>query len=164
MKKLFAYILLLIFLFNSMGYYVVYEFNKMLVKREVRAIIRNNPGKFIVIRVEDAAHHPDFTWLEKDEFVFENRMYDVVSEKRQGNVSVFTCIHDNKEERLVSGLKKVSGNKLATILISHIIDNALTVDRYRLDNNVPSPHNYLPYKEPDGNYIQPGFFRPPRVS
>jgi|WetSurMetagenome_2_1015567.scaffolds.fasta_scaffold26078_3 hypothetical protein len=164
MKKLFAYILLLLFLFNSMGYYVVYEFNKMLVKRETRAIIRSNSGKLIVIRVEDAEHHPGFARIDKDEFIYENRMYDVVSEKKEGDVTIFTCIHDNKEERLVSGLKKVSGNKLATILISHIIDNALTVDRCRLDTEVPSPHFFLPYEEPYGNYIQPGFFRPPRVS
>jgi hypothetical protein len=164
MKKLFAYILLVLFLFNSMGYYVVYEFNKMLVKRETRAIIRNNSGKLVVIRVEDAAHHPGFSRIDKDEFIYENRMYDVVSEKREGNVTIFTCIHDNKEERLVSGLKKVSGNKLATILISHIIDNAITVDRHRMDAHVPSPHIFLPYEAPGGNYIHPGFFRPPRVS
>jgi hypothetical protein len=164
MKKLFAYFLLFLFLFNSMGYYVVYEFNKMLVKREVRADVRNNRERWIVLQVTDPLHHPGFKRIDRHEFIFQNRMYDIVKEEKRGLVTVFTCIHDNKEEKLVSGLKKVSGNKLATILISHIIDIAITVDRQFVASSMPSSYSYLPYKASGSAYVHPGYFRPPKIS
>ena len=164
MKKLFAYLLLFLFLFNSMGYYVVYEFNKMLVKREVWASIRDNREKLIVLQIPDPSHHPDFKRIDRKEFIFQNRLYDIVKEEKRGNVSVFTCIHDNREEKLVSGMKKVAGNRLATILISHIIDYAITVDRQPLNVSLPSSYSFLPYKAPGGASVHPGYFRPPKVS
>lgn len=164
MKKLLPYLLLSLFLFNSMGYYVVYEFNRHIVRREARAMARNNPEKFIVLRIFDAAHHPDFKRLDKKEFRYKNMMYDIVSEETTGLLSTFICYPDSKEEKLISGFKKISGNKLASVLVSHIIDIAVTIEKQSPVNIVPADFSFLPYKESSGESFLNGYFRPPRIS
>ncbi|MEI6456384.1 MAG: hypothetical protein WCO93_08850 [bacterium] len=127
MKKVAALILLLIFLFNSMGYYFLFEVNRALVKREMTAYMKRTGIKLSILKISNPVHNPDFKRIDKREFLYQGRMYDILKEVKQGAVTVFYCIHDEKEQNLIAGFKRVSHSKLSQTLSDHVVKIALPV-------------------------------------
>lgn len=95
-----------------MGYYILFEVNRYLVRDEMQAVIRNHPGKLVVLKLEDVSHNKDFQRIHKKEFRYRGEMYDVLREVTTGTTTLFICLHDVKETRLFAGLKKVHQDKL----------------------------------------------------
>lgn len=105
-RKLVALLLLLLFVFNSMGYYFLYEMNKVQVYRSFRAYKSSSPRNTItLVQLVD----PNFS-LElvkaKKEIKLGNQMYDILKVEKRGNQLLFYCVRDNKEERLLYAMGK----------------------------------------------------------
>jgi non-homologous end joining protein Ku len=45
-----------------------------------------------------------FRFVEENEFIYNNKLYDIVKKKSEGNNTIFYCINDKNEENLFSGL------------------------------------------------------------
>jgi len=114
-------------MFNSMGYYFLFELNKLLVKKEMKAFIRQNPRKVTVLKIPDAETNPDLYRVEKREIIFKGNLYDVIREVRKGRITTFYCIFDFKEQNLIAGFKKVFHNKFSQTLLDHLIKIALPI-------------------------------------
>jgi hypothetical protein len=127
LKKAAASFLLFIFLFNSMGYYFLFEVNRALVKREMTAQMQRSGVKLSILRISDPVRNPDFKRLDKREFLYQGKMYDILKEVKKGAVSIFYCIHDEKEQKLLAGFKKVCHSKLSHFLSEHVVKTALPV-------------------------------------
>jgi len=159
-KKIVAAFILLVFLFNSMGYYFLFEVNKALVKREMAGRMKRSEFSLSVLTIENPGTNPEFRRIEKKEFIYRGKMYDVIREVRKGSCSVFYCIHDEKEQNLLAGFKKVSHSKLSQFLADHLIKNALPVSekmaalpmegriRYPLLKNNTCSTDQLPFTPP----------------
>jgi hypothetical protein len=132
-----AYFFLVIFLYNSMGNYLVFELNKFRVRQAVQAMIRNRKetGQCQVFKVFQPERNPDFQRIEAREFRFRGRLYDIIRETRRENVTTFYCIQDKKEELLITGFKEVQNRKSTQSLLHHLITQALPVDL----KNKPEP-------------------------
>jgi hypothetical protein len=103
MKKATVIFLLFIFLFNTMGYFIVFRVSqlhvKAAVKRDIENGILNKSVTRVIIKNTELA---SLNWLEKDEFEYKNERYDVMDRDVEGNTTVFYCVHDKKETHLFS--------------------------------------------------------------
>jgi hypothetical protein len=138
MKKVLAGLILIVFMFNMMGYYFVFSYNQYLVRREMKSRIK--AGYFaessVVLKIINPASNPDFIRIDKGEFRYKGKLYDIISEKTTGNVTVFLCINDKNEEALLAGFhhsfdiasaqNDPAKAKHARALIYHVIKIALT--------------------------------------
>ena len=125
LKKAVALALLFFILFNSMGYYILFELDKMIVRKEMNALTLRTTTKLVCLKIEDAEHNPSFHRRGDKEIEFDGRLYDVVREINKGKAKLIFCIRDTKEEQLYSGLKRINHNKQRTNLWDHMVQLAL---------------------------------------
>jgi hypothetical protein len=109
MKKCFSFLLLSIFLFNTMGYYFVFKVNQSIIRREVRGIINSGSHKemCVLVKIDHPESNPDFKLLDHHEFTYHGRLYDIVSKSVKGNTTWFYCFNDKQEEQLIAGFEKL---------------------------------------------------------
>jgi hypothetical protein len=160
LKKVAPIFILIIFLFNSMGYYFLFEVNRAMVKREMSARLKRDGVKLTILSIADPSKDQNFKRIESREILYHGKMYDVLKEVRREGVTLFYCIHDEKEQNLLAGFKKVSHSKLSQFLADHLIKNALPVSgkicapamegliRYPLLKNKTCSINHLPATPP----------------
>jgi hypothetical protein len=129
-RRGFAYFFLVIFLYNSMGNYLVFELNKFRVKQEVQAMIRNRKliSQCQVFKVFQPENNPDLQRIERREIRFKGRLYDIIRETKEANVTTFYCIQDKMEELLIAGFKEAQNRKTTLALLHHLITQALPVE------------------------------------
>jgi hypothetical protein len=120
LRKTLVYAILIIFLFNSMGYYFCFELDKYLIKKEMRLAIHQKPVHYFVFKINNADHDHELRRLSKHEIEYKNQLYDVVREITKGQARVFICVHDSKEEALNSGLKMAQGRKLQVAFLDNL--------------------------------------------
>jgi len=136
-KRLLASGLILLFLFNIFGYYFIYQYNRFLIRLEVKARIRsgtmNEQAEILVLSNPLPSH--DFRWINRKEFRYRGRLYDVISIKRNGDSTLIHCINDKNEESLIARYSTFLGTrswddlagraKNARIMLDHLIKHAL---------------------------------------
>jgi hypothetical protein len=116
-----------------MGYYILFELNKQIVRKEMQSVILQKSEKLITLTIADAAHDPDFQRIHKKEFRYKGSMYDIVCEIKSGSKTVFICVHDAKESKLFAGLKRVNQNKHHFALWDHL--NLVFFSEHSIDLN-----------------------------
>lgn len=120
-------------LFNAAGYYIVYEFNRYLIKREFTSMLEHGYfdqalSKFSVF---NPSGNPNFRRVDEHEIVYNGNLYDIVKEVPKGKVVTFYCIHDNKEESLIAGMNNMHHKKKALDLLQYLVTIALPVTSER---------------------------------
>ena len=137
MKRVFAALILVVFLFNIMGYYFVFSYNHFMVRSEMKNLIKAGYFKdsFIVLKVDNPLLNKDFRRVGPGEFIFRDQLYDIIKEEKEGNSIIFLCINDKNEEDLLSGFHRyfevsfIKDNpvkaKHAQALLYHVIKLAL---------------------------------------
>jgi hypothetical protein len=160
MKRVFAVLVTILFLFNIMGYYFVFSYNQYLVRNEMKRLIRAGcfEDSFIVLKIVNPSSNSDFKRIDKGEFLYKNKLYDIVSEIKTGNLIIFRCINDKNEEKLLTGFHHyfefacMQNNPVkarhARAMLYHVITLALP-------ENHLSP---LPVIPTDISYISPIYF------
>jgi hypothetical protein len=140
----------LLFLFNTMGYYFVFSYSRHLFRSEMRQCIK--AGYFerscVVLKIKDPSRCRDFERIGKDEFRYRNSLYDIVSEYRSGDTTVFICINDKKEEQLLAGFHQFIENATFQndpVKASHAIAMNLHLIRIAL---ITATYNPLPPQNP----------------
>ena len=104
-----------------MGYYLLFEFDMYLVKKEMNRLSQKATVDIIILKITDVNNNPEFSRTDKHEIEYKGMLYDVVREIRHGSASVFICLHDAKEEGLFAGLKNAHFHKLHLALWDHVI-------------------------------------------
>jgi len=110
-----------------MGYYFLFEVNKLLVKKEMKAMIRKNTPKVTILHVIDPETNHDLYRVDKREIIFKGNLYDIIKESKNGRTTTFYCIFDYKEQNLIAGFKRICHNKFNQTLLDHLIKIALPV-------------------------------------
>jgi hypothetical protein len=125
LKKQLAYILLFIFLFNSVGYYFIFELYKYHVKKEMHVRTARVSTELTILKITDADHDPGFQRVEKKEIRYKGFLYDVIKEVQSGGTTIYYCIHDKKEEKLLATMNTVNKSKFLLSLWQHLIKIAI---------------------------------------
>ncbi|HEV7230487.1 MAG TPA: hypothetical protein VGO45_04100 [Bacteroidia bacterium] len=102
-KTLFSVFFLVIFTFNVIIYYSLFEFSEIQAKAEMSETIAGLPslsetGKFILplSRLQEVSHHE--IWLE-------GSLYDIVRTEVKGDSVIVYVLNDKKEQTLVERMK-----------------------------------------------------------
>ena len=111
MKKAVAAFLLVLFIFNSAGYYCLYELNRFQVKKAVHSSNTTHPYSLTVLKIRDADRDPSFQRLDKLEIRFNGNMYDIIKEVKTEKFTIFYCLRDTKEEDLLAVMKTNNSEK-----------------------------------------------------
>ncbi len=117
MKRIALYLLLPVLLFNSAGYYLMFEWRREQIREEMSTALLNRVGKQVVLTIPDNASPGDFRRIHSREFFYKGSLYDIISESRAGNATVFICVHDKKESRLLAYLEQASREKKDLTLV-----------------------------------------------
>jgi hypothetical protein len=125
LNKSLAYILLFLFVFNSMGYYFIFEIHKYHVKKEMQTRADKASYALTILKVADPVNNREFQRVEKKEIRYKGSLYDVIKEIKTGSTTIFYCLHDKKEENLLAAMKKVNKNIFLVSLWDHVIKIAV---------------------------------------
>lgn len=115
-RKLIAFFLISLIGFYTSGFYLVFELNRFIVKREMSAKISAN-RKLLVEKLVITGHPSDLRHIGKKEIEFKGKMYDVLYRKTTGNSTVYYCLRDIREDVLNRGLKALMKDKVKNLLI-----------------------------------------------
>lgn len=120
-KKIFILTMLMVFLFNIMGYYILFEVRKQIVRAEMERLTSRSDCKVTILRIADPGHDPAFKRIHKKEFLYRGQLYDIVLEKSDAGGTTFYCIHDTKEDALYKALRKSGSHKITNVIWAAII-------------------------------------------
>lgn len=161
MKKLLVYPVLLLLLFNSMGYYVIFELNRHQIRKEMHAGFRSS-SPVTVIEFKDGADVSVIRWVHKNEFIYKETLYDVVYVSKRAGKTIYYCLHDQKEERLVKEFQKANSGKTTQAMWNLMVHVAIPAPVFRLSEPTAVSHDYpLAVAEPCSVSI-PQDYPPPR--
>lgn len=107
--KTFAFILLLITLFQSVGYIGMFQVWQIKIKREIKFIIlkgiKNEELTLLKIPLKfHTRNNPDFQFEETDEFSYYGEMYDIVRKEHHADTIWYYCLQDRDETLLISSI------------------------------------------------------------
>jgi hypothetical protein len=120
-----------------MGYYILFELDKLMVKKEMNAQLSATNTALVCLEIEGGDQNPSFHRLDSREIEFNGRLYDVYREVDKGSSKLIFCIPDTREEQLYSGLKKINHNKQRFNLWDHLVNIALPEGRMTLSTIFP---------------------------
>ena len=133
-KRVLAPLLLLVFLINTLGYYIIFEVNRYMIRKEMAASI---PGsmKITVIESKDPHFDKEIRWVDRREFIYKGNLYDVIYTSIRKTRTIFYCLHDKKEENLVNVFRHANTSKISQALWSLMISVALPVPSMILESS-----------------------------
>ena len=176
MKKLFAIILVVLFLFNTVGYYFVFSYNQFTIRHEIHCLIRSRyfEGSCITLQITTPLSNPDFKWLNQSEFRYKGVLYDVCSQKTVGIVTTFHCINDKQEERLIAvfhhsqefafSQNNPSRAKHASAMLYHVIKLALVENYWTQPPQYPTEIAFFNSIHPLSSILHPPVYPPPKFA
>ena len=87
-----------------MGYLVIFKCNRFLLQREMAMRIRRGDvhADMVILKIVNPAKDPAFKQAGKMEFFYFGRLYDIITERKNGDTTCFYCMHDGKEEALLA--------------------------------------------------------------
>jgi hypothetical protein len=106
MKNRLAIFLLVIFLTDIAGYYVVFSIHQIVIKQNIKNSIRQKlPDELLTLIISTPSNIKEIHWKEKGEFRYRRNMYDVVRKYvNSGDTIYYYCINDKAETKLFSNL------------------------------------------------------------
>ena len=157
MKNTIAYLLLFYFTLNPLAFYIMLELHKLYMTSELEK--NNDKGKITVLAIPDPDTAGSFHRNNTHEISYQGRYYDVVKEERKNGHLLFYCIHDNKEETLISFMKKLTRHKLFSFPIEDVVK--IFPGSNHLDHLIPSSEMQFPGLTLLMKSMTPPTFTPP---
>ncbi len=115
-RKLAIYFLLSLMTFHTAGFYLVFEVNRFMVKREMA--MRISSGSNLVLeKIVVMGQTPELKIISETELEYNNTIYDVVYSKNQGGYKVFFCVRDVREDFINKGISHMMKEHTTHLLI-----------------------------------------------
>ncbi len=92
----------------TIGEYLVFKSIQFNIRRQIKTQIKASipEEKLVWIAIATAQAPKAFQFLEKDEFRYHGKMYDIVKQEERGDSTYFLCIDDEKETALFANLQE----------------------------------------------------------
>ena len=121
-----AAVILLTFLFflTSTNYIFLFIERLETIKNQMRENIAliNKASDITILKFSFSDYKNKLNWHEKSEFEFDGRMYDVIEIEQSEDGYTIYCLHDEKEEMLISNFKKlneINGEQKNFVTVQH---------------------------------------------
>jgi hypothetical protein len=87
------------------GTFAIWDTLLLLHKNKMRRELLQQLNKehlicFKKVQSDDNYFFNFFAWLGEDEFVLDDKMYDIVKNEKSGDTLIFYCLHDTKETEI----------------------------------------------------------------
>ncbi len=100
-KKAISISLSMLFLYLGVGYFLVFWSLEKQTKSEIKEIIRTQLSKYQIVEITiNRSKNSEITWKDKNEFIYQNKMFDVVKTIENEHFTTYFCIEDKKEQQL----------------------------------------------------------------
>lgn len=117
MKQVVSSFLLLIMLFQSVGYFFAFKLRQNEIRREIKQQLLSGipDDALVLLKISDSlTQRPNsqFRWIHKGEFRFDGQLYDIARSVAHNGETWFYCIADKKETKLVADLENQVRNEM----------------------------------------------------
>lgn len=120
MKKVISILLLVIFLFNICGFYIVFNVIEHDNRIAMNTLIRGNKSVaakgISILKIKESSaigQSREVEYVRENEIRYKGNLYDIIEVKSAGDFVYYYCISDKKEEKLKKALcNYVEGNIL----------------------------------------------------
>ena len=100
-------------LFNTLSNLIVFESMYYSIHKEVRStLIKSIPTNNLVKITIDNKTKNSIRFTDKEEFIYDGKMYDIVRQKTEGNITIYYCLDDTKEDNLFANLNASIKNNM----------------------------------------------------
>lgn len=124
-----------------MGYYVIFEVNRHLIRREMESASKETLAITVIeVPVQDSSNR--IRWINNKEFVFNGNLYDVIYTSSRITTTRYYCVHDKKEEKLIRDFQHANTNKLTQALWNLMVHTAIPVPVLTLGTNASFSYSY----------------------
>jgi hypothetical protein len=113
LRKLISILLLILFIYNICGYFVIFKGMQFEIKNNMKNLaVKALPDEsFEIIKIaNDYKESKNIRWLEKNEFIYKEKLYDIFRVKKDKDYTYYYCINDKSEEKLFANLQKQTDN------------------------------------------------------
>jgi len=100
-----------------------------------------NGSEITVLIFSSADYEKKLYWYDKNEFMLDGKMYDVIKIEESNNEFIIYCLNDQKEELLISNYKKLNdgkGEQKSFVTVHH---NSIVVYAIRNDGFLFKKYN-----------------------
>jgi len=105
MRKLLASVLLVIVLWQLLGFAGYFEFSRYQIRKEIKTLLKNGVDKKdLIFFTLSSTEYASLKWVKKNEFVCGDHFYDVVREEKGKGIYSLQCISDDMETVLFAKL------------------------------------------------------------
>lgn len=113
-RKLISYLLFGLMTWQIIGFVGYFEFSHFKLKKEIKSLLKKGvPKEKLVQFTFSESQISNLTWLKKNEFQFQDSLYDVVRTAKTKNGKItFECISDSQEKVLFARLGQTISNNL----------------------------------------------------
>jgi hypothetical protein len=135
MKKAGIILLIMIFLFQAMGAFLLFKLRQNEVKQEIKSRIKAGvpEAELTVFKFNDQ-QISQLRWEDEHEFILDGQMYDIVKTHYVEGGVIFHCLHDKQETALFKNLNKLVANKLGSDQNRNNGSNQAPVNWYFVEN------------------------------
>lgn len=113
-KKLTAYLLLIVFVYTSLGCYVSFFMQQQKIHKEIKCAIRHGLPDNCLTKISVAPNSSEsklLVWVKPGEFKYRGMMFDVVRKTTdEKGVIHYYCINDKQEKKIIDNLEKYFAN------------------------------------------------------
>jgi hypothetical protein len=107
--KIFAAILLVgLFLFNAVGYQLMFAFLILHQEEKMHSLLAESETESLTIIVIDSVHHSYFLQINEKEFFYKGNLYDIKSKEIKDDKIIYYCKKDEKELDLLNHFSKMN--------------------------------------------------------
>jgi hypothetical protein len=115
MKKTVSILLIVSFVFNTIGFYVLFFAVKYQNKERITELIHKGivDDHLILLKIPKkitSQNNASFQRIESDELKYNGNMYDIVKEESHDGLIYFYCISDEVEDEIIASIESYTQN------------------------------------------------------
>jgi hypothetical protein len=123
-------------LVNGAGFYMYYALQLSSIKREMRAALKQAPDHQLQVLKLTRSQYTN-SRQDEHEIRFNGKMYDVARIKTKGDLLWVYCIHDAKEDNLLTFIQEIIAKPLTNAdSVPHVIIQYLTLTYINVENHL----------------------------
>lgn len=115
MKKTISIVIIVSFVFNTIGFYILFLAVKYQNKERITELIHKGilDNYLILLKIPKKSfsqNNASFQRIESDELKYKGNMYDIVKEENHDSLIYFYCISDEVEDEIIASLENYTSN------------------------------------------------------
>ncbi len=154
MKRAGIIALVMIFLFQAVGVFLLLKLRQQEIKQEIKMRIKAGvPESELTVFKFDDHQLATLKWVDDHEFILDGQMYDIVKTSQDGDILVYHCLHDKQETIIFKNLNRMVADELGGGQNRNNNKHQISANWYFTDTESRLPHINPPVEEMNTGYL-----------